>query len=54
LEQQCRGSALALNNNLAELAAKPFATDKKTWLSFATNDAGRHLAILSNFTATCQ
>lgn len=46
--------ALAMDNNLAERAVKPFAIGRKNWLFFGNDDGGRRLAILSSFTATCQ
>ena len=46
--------ALAMDNNLAERAVKPFAIGRKNWLFFGSDDGGRRLAMLSSFTATCQ
>ena len=46
--------ALAMDNNLAERAVKPYAIGRKNWLFFGSDDGGRRLAILSSFTATCQ
>jgi transposase len=46
--------ALAIDNNVAERAVKPFAIGRKNWLFFGSDDGGRRLAILSSFTATCQ
>jgi transposase len=46
--------ALAIDNNIAERAVKPFAIGRKNWLFFGSDDGGRRLAILSSFTATCQ
>ena len=46
--------ALAMDNNLAERAVKPFAIGRKNWLFFGSDDGGRRLAVLSSFTATCQ
>lgn len=46
--------ALAMDNNLAERAVKPFAIGRKNWLFFGSDDGGRRLAILASFTATCQ
>lgn len=46
--------ALAMDNNVAERAVKPFAIGRKNWLFFGSDDGGRRLAILSSFTATCQ
>lgn len=45
---------LAMDNNAAERAVKPFAIGRKNWLFFGSDDGGRRLAILSSFTATCQ
>lgn len=45
---------LAIDNNVAERAVKPFAIGRKNWLFFGSDDGGRRLAILSSFTATCQ
>ena len=45
---------LAMDNNLAERAVKPFAIGRKNWIFFGSNDGGRRLAVLSSFTATCQ
>lgn len=46
--------ALAMDNNLAERAVKPFAIGRKNWLFFGSDDGGRRLAILASFTANCQ
>jgi hypothetical protein len=46
--------ALAIDNNIAERAVKPFAIGRKNWLFFGSDDGGRRLAVLSSFTATCQ
>lgn len=45
--------ALAIDNNIAERAVKPYAIGRKNWLFFGSDDGGRRLAILSSFTATC-
>lgn len=45
---------LAIDNNTAERAVKPFAIGRKNWLFFGSDDSGRRLATLSSFTATCQ
>ncbi|MCA8985884.1 MAG: IS66 family transposase [Planctomycetaceae bacterium] len=45
---------LAIDNNLAERAVKPFAIGRKNWLFFGSDDGGRRLAQLASFTATCQ
>lgn len=43
--------ALAMDNNVAERAVKPFAIGRKNWLFFGSDDGGRRLAI---FTETCR
>ncbi len=45
---------LAIDNNIAERAVKPFAIGRKNWLFFGSDDGGRRLAVLSGFTATCR
>jgi transposase len=45
---------LAIDNNVAERAVKPFAIGRKNWLFFGNDHSGRRLAVLSSFTATCQ
>jgi transposase len=45
---------LAIDNNAAERAVKPYAIGRKNWLFFGNDHSGRRLAILSSFTATCQ
>ena len=45
---------LAIDNNIAERAVKPFAIGRKNWLFFGSDDGGRRLAVLSSFTATCR
>lgn len=45
---------LAIDNNAAERAVKPFAIGRKNWLFFGNDHSGRRLATLSSFTATCQ
>ncbi|MFO0938672.1 MAG: IS66 family transposase [Gemmataceae bacterium] len=45
---------LAIDNNLAERAVKPFAIGRKNWLFFGSDDGGQRLAILASFTMTCQ
>ncbi len=45
---------LAIDNNVAERAVKPFAIGRRNWLFFGNDHSGRRLAILSSFTATCQ
>mgnify|MGYP006273589563 CR=1 FL=1 len=49
----CDGN-LAIDNNIAERAIKPFAIGRKNWLFFGSDQGGKSLAILSSFTATCQ
>jgi transposase len=45
---------LAIDNNAAERAVKPYAIGRKNWLFFGNDHNGRRLAVLSSFTATCQ
>lgn len=45
---------LAIDNNAAERAVKPYAIGRRNWLFFGSDNSGRRLAILSSFTATCQ
>ena len=45
---------LAIDNNRAERAVKPFALGRKNWLFFGNDDGGRRLATLASFTFTCQ
>jgi transposase len=45
---------LAIDNNAAERAIKPFAIGRKNWLFFGSDRGGRTLATLASFTATCQ
>ena len=45
---------LAIDNNAAERAVKPYAIGRKNWLFFGNDHSGRRLAILSSFTTTCQ
>lgn len=45
--------ALAIDNNVAERAVKPFTIGRKNWLFFGSDDGGRRLAILSSVMATC-
>jgi transposase len=45
---------LAIDNNTAERAIKPYALGRKNWLFFGSDRGGRTLAILSGFTATCK
>ncbi len=49
-----RDGNLAIDNNRAERAVKPFAIGRKNWLFFGSDDGGQRLAILASFTATCQ
>ncbi len=45
---------LAIDNNAAERAIKPFALGRKNWLFFGSDRGGQTLATLASFTATCQ
>ena len=45
---------LAIDNNTAERAIKPFAIGRKNWLFFGSDQGGHTLATLASFTATCQ
>lgn len=45
---------LAIDNNAAERAVKPYAIGRRNWLFFGSDDGGRRLATVSIFTATCQ
>jgi hypothetical protein len=45
---------LAIDNNLAERAIKPFAIGRKNWVFFGSDRGGQALATLASFTATCQ
>ena len=45
---------LAIDNNAAERAIKPFAIGRKNWLFFGSNHGGQTLATLASFTATCE
>jgi hypothetical protein len=45
---------LAIDNNAAERAIKPFAIGRKNWLFFGSDRGGQTLATLASFTATCQ
>jgi hypothetical protein len=49
-----RDGRLAIDNNIAERAIKPFAIGRKNWLFFGSDRGGRILATLASFTATCQ
>jgi transposase len=49
-----RDGRLAIDNNTAERAIKPFAIGRKNWLFFGSDQGGRTLATLASFTATCQ
>jgi transposase len=44
---------LAIDNNAAERAIKPFAIGRKNWLFFGSDHGGQSLATLASFTATC-
>jgi transposase len=45
---------LAIDNNAAERAIKPFALGRKNWLFFGSDKGGRTLATLCSLTATCE
>lgn len=45
---------LAIDNNTAERAVKPFAIGRKNWMFFGSDHGGRTLAVLASFTATCR
>ncbi len=45
---------LAIDNNIAELAVKPFAIGRKNLLFFGSDGGGQTLAVLASFTASCQ
>jgi transposase len=45
---------LAIDNNAAERAIKPFAIGRKNWLFFGSDHGGQSLAKLASFTATCE
>lgn len=49
-----RDGDLAIDNNRAERAVKPFAIGRKNWLFFGSDDGGQRLATLASFTFTCQ
>ena len=49
-----RDGDLAIDNNLAERAIKPFAIGRKNWMFFGSDRGGRTLATLASFTATCE
>ena len=49
-----RDGRLAIDNNAAERAIKPFAIGRKNWMFFGSDRGGRVLATLSSFTATCE
>ena len=49
-----RDGDLAIDNNRAERAVKPFAIGRKNWLFFGNDTGGQRLATLASFTATCQ
>ena len=49
-----RDGDLAIDNNIAERAVKPYAIGRKNWLFFGSDRGGRTLATLASFTATCQ
>jgi transposase len=45
---------LAIDNNAAERAIKPFAIGRKNWIFFGSDHGGQSLATLASFTATCE
>jgi len=45
---------LAIDNNAAERAIKPFAIGRKNWIFFGSDHGGQTLATLASFTATCE
>jgi transposase len=45
---------LAIDNNAAERAIKPFAIGRKNWMFFGSDRGGQALATLASFTMTCQ
>jgi transposase len=45
---------LAIDNNAAERAIKPFAIGRKNWMFFGSDRGGQAMATLASFTATCQ
>jgi transposase len=49
-----RDGRLAIDNNAAERAVKPFAIGRKNWMFFGSDRGGRTLAVLASFTATCR
>lgn len=49
-----RDGDLAIDNNTAERAVKPFALGRKNFLFFGSDRGGRTLATLASFTATCK
>jgi transposase len=54
LNEYVRDGDLAIDNNTAERAVKPYAIGRKNWLFFGSDRGGRTLATLASFTATCQ
>jgi transposase len=49
-----RDGDLAIDNNIAERAVKPFGIGRKNWMFFGSDRGGRTLATLASFTATCE
>jgi transposase len=49
-----RDGDLAIDNNSAERALKPFCLGRKNWLFFGSDRGGRTLATLCSLTATCE
>ena len=54
LNEYVRDGILAIDNNIAERAVKPFAIGRKNFLFFGSDRGGRTLATLASFTATCK
>jgi transposase len=49
-----RDGDLAIDNNMAERALKPFCLGRKNWIFFGSDRGGRTLATLCSLTATCE
>jgi len=49
-----RDGDLAIDNNAAERALKPFCLGRKNWIFFGSDRGGRTLATLGSLTATCE
>ena len=48
------GGDLAIDNNIAKRAVKPFAIGRKNWLLFGSDQGEKSLSILLSFAGTCQ